>query len=246
MAPRETPRLANRAVSNPALAPAELESFIQLALSKDPTLTPAHADALRKLHDGPRHAVTGERIFNGVPIGTFPGDTRAHFYPFNWVFGESFDPSAFNFGSDMDAYTAALAPLLNAENPDLSAFKNRGGKLVMFSGAADSLVPWHATASYYTRAIQHLGGLEKTRAFFAYYLVPGRGHGNAPFSITTDLLGLLVNWREKNTAPPALQARKADKGRAEIEITVPLWTPPDDFPSLVEPVSPRFLPEAGE
>jgi hypothetical protein len=60
----------------------------KLALQKDPTLTPAHGDALQKLFDGPRHAITGERIFCGMPLGSQPFSMgEGNLYLFNWVFG---------------------------------------------------------------------------------------------------------------------------------------------------------------
>ena len=93
-------------------------------MQKDPTLTPAHADALRKLYDGPRRAGTGERIFNGIPFGASIAEAHGHLYLFKWVFGAQKKLSDIDFGADIDAYTAALGPYLNAHNPDLSAFEN--------------------------------------------------------------------------------------------------------------------------
>jgi feruloyl esterase len=69
MAARETPPVAGKFVSDSRCNARDIEAVIALALQKDPTLTPEHAEALRKLFDGPRHAVTGERIFNGIRPG---------------------------------------------------------------------------------------------------------------------------------------------------------------------------------
>jgi feruloyl esterase len=134
MAAREIPAAAGKFVSDPRCTAQDIEDVIALALKKDAPLTEEHAAALRKLFDGPRHAVTGERIFNGIPPGSSVLSAHGHLYLFKWV-----------FGADIDTYTAALAPYLNAENPDLSAFEKRGGKLIMTLGTADSVVPYHAS-----------------------------------------------------------------------------------------------------
>ena len=138
------------------------------------------AAALRKLFDGPRHAVTGERIFNGVPLGSSLEAAHGHLYLFQWVFGKEKPLEAINFGTDIDTYTARLAPYLNADNPDLRAFAKRGGKLIMTLGTADSVVPYHASIGYYERVIARLGGLDQTQACFRFYVVPGLAHGGGP------------------------------------------------------------------
>ena len=69
----------------------------------------AHAEALRKLFDGPRHSVTGERIFNGIPFGASLETAHGHLYLFKWVFGADKKLEDINFGADIDTYTAALA-----------------------------------------------------------------------------------------------------------------------------------------
>ena len=51
-----------------------------------------------------------------------------------------------------------LAAVINANNADLSAFRNRGGKLLGFHGWADPLVPPQEHVNYSNRAAQALGG----------------------------------------------------------------------------------------
>lgn len=181
----------------------------------DATLTDDHAAALRKLFDGPRHAVTDERIFNGIPLGSSI-EAHGHLYLFKWV-----------FGADIEIYTAKLAPYLNAENPDLSAFEKRGGKLVMPLGAADSVVT----------GLAHGGG-------------PGI---NQP----ANLLDTVRAWRETGTAPFALQGRHGENGKAPWEMslypypprtgwnaTTATFQPVDGQRGGVERIAERFRPTA--
>jgi len=226
MAPREAPAVAGKFISDPRCDAKDIEAVIALALKKDPSLTPAHADALRKLFDGPRHAVTGERIFNGIPFGSSISSAHGHLYLFKWVFGADKKLEDINFGADIDTYTAALGPYLNAENPDLSAFEKRGGKLLMMSGTADSVVPYTATLDYYERVIAHFGSLEKTRSFFRFYMIPGREHGNSGPGIqnTPSLLDIVRAWRENGTVPEMLQGKRVVNGKTELEM--PLYPYP--------------------
>lgn len=225
MAAKETPAAAGKFVSDPRHTKEDIEGVVALALKKDPTLTPAHAEALRKLFDGPRQAVTGERIFNGIPFGSALEKAHGHLYLFKWVFGANKNLAEINFGADIDTYTAALGPFLNAENPDLSAFAKRGGKLLMTSGSADPVVPYTATLDYYERVIEHFGGLEKVQAFFRYYIIPGMSHGGGPgINKPPGLLDAVRNWREKGTVPNELQGQRFVDGK--VELTMPLWPYP--------------------
>lgn len=260
MAARETPPVAGKFVSDPRCDAQDIEAVVALALKKDPTLTPAHAGALRQLFEGPRHAVTGERIFNGVPFGSSFESAQGNLYLFKWVFGPHRRMEDIDFGADIDAYTAALGPYLNAENPDLSAFAARGGKLLINVGSADAIVPYHATVDYYERVIARSGGLDATRAFARLYIIPGMGHGGGPgISHPPDMLAAVRVWREKGDVPHALVGRRIVEQKTELEM--PLYpypaktgwdartasfTPVDGPRGGVERVAERFRPAAAE
>lgn len=225
MASRETPPVAGRFVSDPRVRPGDVEAVIALAMKKDATLTADHAAALRKLFDGPRHAVSGERIFGGVPLGSSLLTARGHLYLFKWVFGAEKRMEEIDFGADIDAYTTALGPYLNAENPDLAAFSARGGKLLMFSGSADAVVPYHATMDYYERASDQAGGLDAAKSFFRFYMIPGMGHWGGPgINQPPDMLGAVRAWRERGVAPEKLTGRRVVEGKTELEM--PLYPYP--------------------
>ena len=226
MASRETPATAGKLVSDPRCTPQDIEAVIALALQKDPTLTQEHAAALRKLFDGPRHAVTGERIFDGIPFGSSFNIAHGHLYLFKWVFGTNKNLAEINFGADIDKYTDALGPYLNAENPDLTPFAKRGGKLLMMSGSADSCVPYHATLDYYERVAEHFGDIAKVRSFFRFYIIPGMSHGPGPgINNLPSSLDLVINWREKGTAPEMIRGRRIIEGKTELDMPLPLSHP---------------------
>ncbi len=260
MADREVPATAGKLVSDPRCDSKDIEGVIALALKKDPTLTPAHADALRKLFGGPKHAITGEHIFCGMPFGSTFGIARGNLYLFHWVFGEHKNLGEIDFGKDIDTYTAELGPYLNAENPDLTAFEKRGGKLVMISGSADSCVPYHATLDYYERVIEHFGSLAKVQSFMKFYVIPGMSHGPGPgINNLPGTLDLVVKWREHGVAPGQIQGRRIIEGKTEMDIpiypypTKTAWDaeatsykPVDGPRGKVERIAERFRPAAAE
>ena len=260
MASREIPIAAGKFVSDPRCTAQDIEAVIALARKKDITLTDEHAAALRKLFDGPRHTVTGERIFNGIPLGSSIEASHGHLYLFQWVFGKEKKLEDINFAADIDTYTAKLAPYLNAENPDLSAFAKRGGKLIMTLGTADSVVPYHASIDYYERVIERLGGLDQAQSFFRFYVVPGLAHGGGPgINQAPNLLDAVRSWRETGTAPVGLTGRHVENGKSLWEMTIypyPTQTgwnetaksfePVEGKPGGVDRIEERFRPAAVE
>ena len=100
---------------------------------------------------------------------------------------------------------------INTDNSDLSAFKNRGGKMLAWHGLADELIMPQGTVNYYNRVAAQMGGLASVQGFYRLYLVPGLGHGTpngtsnpaaAPPNFTpTQMYDLLTNWVEKDVVP---------------------------------------------
>jgi feruloyl esterase len=99
-----------------------------------------------------------------------------------------------------------LAPFWDATNPDLSAFENAGGKLILWQGEADWSIPTITSIAYYQAVVKAMGGLAATQQFAKYYVLPSVGHcgGNGPD--TYDGLGAVVSWTEKHVSPDALVA----------------------------------------
>ncbi|KAI1302738.1 Tannase/feruloyl esterase [Xylaria venustula] len=60
----------------------------------------------------------------------------------------------------------------SADQFDLGAFRNRG-KIIMYGGLADNVVPVQHTTYYYNRTIEAMGDISD---FFRYFQIPGMGH----------------------------------------------------------------------
>ena len=123
---------------------------------------------------------------------------------------------------DTDAEFAAacadLAPDLNADNPDLSAFAARGGRIIMYSGIEDPIVPWHHGLEYYESVVDKMGGCDEVQKFFAYYPMPGRAHtpddwrgfGGRGVWTLDGLEKALHDWVKDGVFPGVLRGRFAD------------------------------------
>jgi feruloyl esterase len=100
-----------------------------------------------------------------------------------------------------------LAPLHDATDPDLSAFRHAGGKLILWHGWADPAIPPFGTVAYYQAVQDAMGGLAATQGFARLFMFPGVNHcggGQAPN--TFDLLTPLLDWVESSTPPTRIVA----------------------------------------
>ena len=223
-------------------------------------LTAPQITTLKKLYEGPRDA-KGTLIFPGYLPGAEEGDGGWGL----WITGQAPGKSLlFAFGTgyfsnivyekaDWDykstkvndglkAADAKTAKILNATNPDLSAFKARGGKLILYHGWNDAAISALNTINYYNSVVSRMGQAE-TDAFSRLYMVPGlqhcgggpgansfgqsgRGHGlgtGAPDPQQNIELAL-VEWVEKGIAPSEIVATKFvdDDPTKGVKFTRPL------------------------
>ena len=122
-------------------------------------LTAAEIQTLDKWYAGPRNS-SGEQIFPGVPLGSEPywsfwlsgedeetwrGDKEAiqhtlRFYGFAEDPGPDYDVVNFDFDKDPQRLVQTYVNR-EASGTDLSAFKGRGGKLLIYHGLADASGP---------------------------------------------------------------------------------------------------------
>jgi feruloyl esterase len=109
---------------------------------------------------------------------------------------------------------------------DLSAFKNRGGKLLMAHGTADALVSTRSTADYYRRLAATMGA-PAVNSFARYYEIPGFGQVfGRGFTAAWDSLTALENWVERGNAPVGQVTTDINggaKGRTRPLCEYPSW-----------------------
>lgn len=103
--------------------------------------------------------------------------------------------------------------------PDLSAFKARGGKLLMYHGWSDTAISPENTVNYYTEVGKKTGSKEESWA--RLFMVPGMGHcqgGNGPDQFNK--MAVLERWREAGTAPEQILAEHVTGNN--VDMTRPL------------------------
>jgi feruloyl esterase len=100
--------------------------------------------------------------------------------------------------------------IYNATDPDLRAFRARGGKLLIYHGWADQAIPPFATVDYYRALAKQLGGYAAAESFSRLYLIPGLYHCPCGQSVDGDpatsvqFMQQLTNWVERGQAPAAI------------------------------------------
>ncbi|KAK3989694.1 tannase and feruloyl esterase-domain-containing protein [Cladorrhinum sp. PSN332] len=63
-----------------------------------------------------------------------------------------------------------------ADDYDLTPLKERGGKILMYHGASDALIPQRSSNLFYERVAEAMGGVGSLQSWFRYFIVPGLQH----------------------------------------------------------------------
>ena len=138
----------------------------------------------------------------------------------NVAYGDTtWAPAAFRFEQDTERTDARLADALDATDPDLRRFAARGGRLLLWHGWADPLVPPGLTLRYYER-VRHVIGADTTSAVVRLFMVPGVGHGNGDVRRSLDTA--LQRWVETGTAPEQVVVPGSGAAGGDAAPTEPL------------------------
>ncbi len=109
------------------------------------------------MYAGTKHPRTGELIYTGWPVGSegfgevasqgwrqYIADPatpmRADFFRYWLLHDPNWDYRTIDFDRDL-AYAERQLPFMTAVEKDLTPFKKRGGKLLMYTGWLDPVVP---------------------------------------------------------------------------------------------------------
>jgi len=199
--------------------------------STDSCLTKSELDAARKVYAGLRSPSTGAPIYPGwLPGSEGFGESAGQSWrqmildPPKPMRVEAlgyfvFQNPAWDFRSidwDRDAeYARARVGYLSAMDSDLRPFKASGGKVIMYSGWADPLLPGIDITNYYDRVVETLGPANPPQDFARLFMVPGMGHcQGGPGPNTFDALTPLERWVETGAAPDRIIASSVVKGVA--------------------------------
>ncbi|WP_413671740.1 tannase/feruloyl esterase family alpha/beta hydrolase [Massilia cellulosiltytica] len=207
-------------------------------------LTEAEVVAAGRIYGGPVDAKTGMPMQIGRPLPGSEGNwvgvevprtgssgapvpVKSGVFSYNIVTGAynlifsgmpampNIDTFGYTDGGFYSTYLLENHPLNDATNPDLSAFKKAGGKLILWHGWADQHISPMYTIQYY-EAMQNQMGQKTVDEFARMYLVPGVGHcsgGEGDDSI--DLVSNITGWVEQGTAPGSVMTYKLDSAGSQ-------------------------------
>ena len=189
----------------------------------DACLTPAQVGAARKIYGAAVNPRTKASIFPGLPPGSEltwtalaggpqPFPIAVDFYRYFVFANPDWDWKTMDFDKDVAAGEVKYAKVLDATDPDLAAFKARGGKLIMYHGWNDQLISAFNSIDYYTSVRQKMGAAA-TDDFLRLFMAPEMLHcsgGTGPN--TFDAVGALERWVEHGTKPDQMVASHSTNG----------------------------------
>ncbi|WP_417596017.1 tannase/feruloyl esterase family alpha/beta hydrolase [Parasphingorhabdus sp.] len=217
----------------------------------DNCLTKGEVATARAFYSGPTDREGKPNFFGWLPGSEMPDTFGWSFLQkpiddqppfgalFNWEFGADWNWKDFDFDRDMPIVDARLDQIVNdATRGSLAAFADRGGKLIVFHGYADTLVPPGQSVAFFNRHAKQMGGAAKLADSARLFMAPGMmhcGRGAGPDSFNTtlgipprppsddpqhDLFSALIAWADRGEAPDRVTATKfssEDPGRIEMQ-----------------------------
>jgi feruloyl esterase len=114
------------------------------------------------------------------------------------------------FTTAMHDQLEQLGGIYNATDPDLSAFRANGGKIIIYHSWADQAIPPFATIDYYRAVVGQAGGAPAAQSFSRLYMIPGLYHCpcgqpvDGDPATTVQFMPELVAWVERGQAPGAV------------------------------------------
>jgi hypothetical protein len=189
-------------------------------------LTPAEAEAIDKIWDGPRNS-RGHKVWFGLDRGTsltalngmnpfFLGviqfQWNEHDRAFDWrtVIADEYARIAQDGSRNIADVTDTFG--------NLDSFRRHGGKLLTFVGANDQLIHPRGVVHYYRLMASRYGphgqpDFDRLQDFYRLFRAPGVAHcagGVGPQP--QNLFGALVNWVENGVAPEQILAQTTAGG----------------------------------
>ena len=189
-------------------------------------LTPAEAEAIDRIWDGPRNT-KGDKIWFGLDRGTslpalngtnpfFLGVTQFHWNRHD----RNFDWQTVGIDEYADVAQDGSRNIADVTDTfgDLDSFKRRGGKLLTFVGMNDQLIPPRGVVNYYRQMAAREGkrdepDFERLQRYYRLFRAPGVAHcGGGAGPQPQNLFGALVDWVENGVAPKQILAQTTSGG----------------------------------
>jgi feruloyl esterase len=199
------------------------------AVSGSRCLTPDQVTAFERIYSGPIDRASGQRILPGFAIGSergwrFVGQTEPSRPTLEFFRRAVFDDPIwdwrrFDFAVDYPMAEEKAGWMLDATQTDLSAFRDRGAKLIVYQGwndarnAPESTIGWYeGLEAEMAVATDPLGA--GARDFARLFMVPGMDHcGGGPGASEFDAQHAIEDWVERGIAPDRIEAERVEDGQ---------------------------------
>lgn len=191
-------------------------------------LTAAQVEAVRRVYE-PARTRSGDVVFPGrapgselgwtgtlsgqpppgIPLGSF----QIAYDDADW------DWRRFDLDRDLARVNERVGSIVNAVDPDLRAFKARGGKLLLYHGWNDTAIAPENAIDYYSSVRAEMG--EAQDDWIRLFMAPGMAHcGGGVGPSQVNWMAALERWRESDTAPDRIDAARVTNNR--VDMTRPL------------------------
>jgi Tannase and feruloyl esterase len=182
-------------------------------------LTRPQMEGLRKIFEGAKNPRTGQQVFPGTMPGgengwglwiagtAVPPRDLQHlimmgFFPYFVFNNPAWDWTTFDFDTDVTLADQKVGVILNQINPDLSAFKKDGGRLLQYHGWNDPAISPLNSVNYFESVQAKMGD---TAGFYRLFMMPGVEHcGGGPGPSQFDKMAVIVDWVEHGKAPDSI------------------------------------------
>ena len=202
-------------------------------------LSAAQKTAIGKIFSGPTTS-NGALIYSSFPYDPGVGGAGIPFWEFTapllldsgavgLIFkvppenAATFNGPAFTLSANLDTlvaqitatntlYSESAMSFMTPPNPtDMSALKNRGGKIILYHGVADPIFSVNDSEAWYKGLTANNGG--DASNFARFFRIPGMGHcSGGPAADQFDALTPLVKWVEQGEAPATIVATARGAG----------------------------------
>ncbi len=206
-------------VTDPPTCTFDVSTLACKGESRVDCLTAGQIDVVRMIY-APLRDENGKQVDSGLLPGvrTRPGPAPSLVFE---LFGQgvhhdaNWNANTFNMAADLKAVDVEM-PEMRANDPHVTAFRDRGGKIIIYQGWMDPSVIAQQSVNYYESVVRTMGSASATLDFMRLLMVPGMYHcagGRSTDSFGGDFqigpepdadhgcLSAIVRWVEKGIPP---------------------------------------------